>query len=276
MTDVGDDIMRDMTIGQFYSVDSAIHRLDPRVKIVITFVYVISLFFLRSFPTLFVAFIALLVYIGLSKVPVKYILKGTKGLIWFILFTVLLQMLTVQGSEAVFEWGIIRITVTGIISSCYLFARLILMIVGSSMMTYTTTPNSLTDGLEKLLKWMNKIKIPVHELAMMMSIALRFIPVLTEELDRIMKAQMARGIDFKEGNVFERLKKMMPIIVPLFVSAIRRSNDLALAMDARCYHGGEGRTKMKPLEYKNTDFAAYAFVILYLFMIVFVKKHIVV
>ena len=276
MTDVGDDIMRDMTIGQFYSVDSAIHRLDPRVKIVITFVYVISLFFLRSFPTLFVAFIALLVYIGLSKVPVKYILKGTKGLIWFILFTVLLQMLTVQGSEAVFEWGVIRITVTGIISSCYLFARLILMIVGSSMMTYTTTPNSLTDGLEKLLKWMNKIKIPVHELAMMMSIALRFIPVLTEELDRIMKAQMARGIDFKEGNVFERLKKMMPIIVPLFVSAIRRSNDLALAMDARCYHGGEGRTKMKPLEYKNTDFAAYAFVILYLFMIVFVKKHIVV
>ena len=158
MTDVGDDIMRDMTIGQFYSVDSAIHRLDPRVKIVITFVYVISLFFLRSFPTLFVAFIALLVYIGLSKVPVKYILKGTKGLIWFILFTVLLQMLTVQGSEAVFEWGVIRITVTGIISSCYLFARLILMIVGSSMMTYTTTPNSLTDGLEKLLKWMNKMK----------------------------------------------------------------------------------------------------------------------
>ena len=140
------------------------------------------------------------------------------------------------------------------------------------MMTYTTTPNALTEGLEKLFKWMNKLKVPVHELAMIMSIALRFIPVIVEELDRIMKAQMARGMDFTEGNIFERLKKIMPVIVPLFVSAIRRSNELALAMDARCYHGGEGRTKMKPLKYRREDYIAYIFVVLYLVMLIMVKK----
>ena len=138
------------------------------------------------------------------------------------------------------------------------------MIIGSSMMTYTTTPNALTDGLEKMLGWMKKMNVPVHEFAMIMSIALRFVPILTEELDKIMKAQMARGIDFKEGNLFVRLKKLMPILIPLFVSAIRRSNELALAMDARCYHGGEGRTKMKPLKYKRKDYVAYGFVMVYL------------
>lgn len=264
--------MREMTIGQFYSTDSLIHRLDPRVKIIITFIYVISLFFLRSFVTLGCAFIILMVYIMLSKVPLRYIVKGTKAIIWFIVFTVLLQMVTIQGSEAIFEFGIIRITRTGVYSSCYLFIRLILMMVGSSMMTYTTTPNALTEGLEKLFKWMNKLKVPVHELAMIMSIALRFIPVIVEELDRIMKAQMARGMDFTEGNIFERLKKIMPVIVPLFVSAIRRSNELALAMDARCYHGGEGRTKMKPLKYRREDYIAYIFVVLYLVMLIMVKK----
>ncbi len=264
--------MREMTIGQYYSTDSQIHRLDPRVKIVITFVYVISLFFLRSLPMYGLAFIMITVYIKLSNVPLRYILKGTKALIWFILFTVILQMFTVQGAEAVVEWKFIRITKAGIYSSGYLFLRLIFMIVGSSMMTYTTTPNALTDGLEKLLSWMNRLHVPVHELAMIMSIALRFIPVLTEELDRIMKAQMARGVDFKEGNVFERLRKLMPIIVPLFVSAIRRSNELALAMDARCYHGGEGRTKMKPLEYKRSDYIAYIIVVVYLIALFAIKK----
>lgn len=264
--------MREMTIGQYYSVDSLIHGLDPRVKIVITFVYVISLFFLRSFVMLGLALATLLVYIILSRVPLKYIIKGTKALIWFIIFTVVLQMFTIQGSETLFEWHFIRITRTGFYSSCYLFIRLILMIVGSSMMTYTTTPNSLTDGLEKLLGWMNKLRVPVHELAMIMSIALRFIPVLTEELDRIMKAQMARGMDFKEGNVFQRLRKLMPVIVPLFVSAIRRSNELALAMDARCYHGGDGRTKMKPLSYKGADYIAYVLLVLYLVMLIMIKK----
>lgn len=260
--------MRDITIGQFYSTDSLIHRLDPRVKIVITFLYVISLFFIRSIYIYGVAVLGLLVYIKLSKVPIRYILRGTKALGWIILFTVLFQLFSVQGTQNIFEWRFVRISTTGVYSATYLLFRLVLMIIGSSMMTYTTTPNSLTDGLEKLLSWMNRLHVPVHELAMIMSIALRFIPVLVEELDRIMKAQMARGVDFKEGNIIERLKKLMPIIVPLFVSAIRRSNELALAMDARCYHGGEGRTKMKPLEYKRQDYIAYIFVIAYLALVI--------
>lgn len=264
--------MREITIGQFYSTDSQIHRLDPRVKIVITFVYVISLFFLRSLQMFAAAFIVLLIYIKLSKVPVRYIAKGTKGLVWFIVFTVVLQMFTVQGAETIIDWRFLKITKVGMYSAGYLFLRLMLMIVGSSMMTYTTTPNALTDGLEKLLSWMNKLHVPVHELAMIMAIALRFIPVLTEELDRIMKAQMARGVDFKEGNVLERIKKLIPIIVPLFVSAIRRSNELALAMDARCYHGGEGRTKMKPLKYKRNDGIAYVLLAVYVVSLIVIKR----
>lgn len=264
--------MREMTIGQFYSTDSVIHRLDPRVKIMITFLYVISLFFIRNIYMYGIALVVLLLYIKISKVPISYIIKGTKAMAWIIAFTVILQLFTVQGVETVFEWGVLKITETGVYSAISLFLRLVMIIIGSSMMTYTTTPNSLTDGLEKLLKWMNKLGVPVHELAMIMSIALRFIPVLVEELDRIMKAQMARGVDFKEGNVIERIKKMMPIIVPLFVSAIRRSNELALAMDARCYHGGEGRTKMKPLEYKRNDYLAYVLVIIYLVMMIVLKN----
>lgn len=264
--------MREMTIGQYYSTDSLIHRLDPRVKIVNTFVYVISLFFMRNIIMYGAAMIVLLVYIKLSKVPLKYIIKGTKALFWIIFFTVVLQLFTIQGVETVFEWHFIKITETGIYSAVNLLLRLILIIIGSSMMTYTTTPNSLTDGLEKLFRWMNRIGVPVHELSMIMSIALRFIPVLVDELDRIMKVQMARGVDFKEGNIFERIKKLMPIIVPLFVSAIRRSNELAMAMDARCYHGGEGRTKMKPLEYKRNDHVAYILLAIYIVMVIALRN----
>ena len=264
--------MREMTIGQYYSTDSLIHRLDPRVKIVNTFVYVISLFFMRNIIMYGAAMIVLLVYIKLSKVPLKYIIKGTKALFWIIFFTVVLQLFTIQGVETVFEWHFIKITETGIYSAVNLLLRLILIIIGSSMMTYTTTPNSLTDGLEKLFRWMNRIGVPVHELSMIMSIALRFIPVLVDELDRIMKVQMARGVDFKEGNILERIKKLMPIIVPLFVSAIRRSNELAMAMDARCYHGGEGRTKMKPLEYKRNDHVAYILLLGYIAMVIVLRN----
>lgn len=264
--------MREMTIGQYYSTDSLIHRLDPRVKIVNTFVYVISLFFMRNIIMYGAAMIVLLVYIKLSKVPLKYIIKGTKALFWIIFFTVVLQLFTIQGVETVFEWHFIKITETGIYSAVNLLLRLILIIIGSSMMTYTTTPNSLTDGLEKLFRWMNRIGVPVHELSMIMSIALRFIPVLVDELDRIMKVQMARGVDFKDGNILERIKKLMPIIVPLFVSAIRRSNELAMAMDARCYHGGEGRTKMKPLEYKRNDHVAYILLAIYIVMVIALRN----
>lgn len=257
-------MVKDITIGQFYNADSAIHRLDPRVKIIIALVYVTTLFFDRN-PVLYAtAFVVLVAYIKVSKVPFKFIFKGLKALWMIILFTVILNLFTVKGTTVLLEWRFIRITEAGLLSAIYLGIRLIFMIIGSSMMTYTTTPNALTDGLEKMLGWMKKMNVPVHEFAMIMSIALRFVPILTEELDKIMKAQMARGIDFKEGNLFVRLKKLMPILIPLFVSAIRRSNELALAMDARCYHGGEGRTKMKPLKYQRKDYIAYGFVVVYL------------
>lgn len=266
-------MVRDMTIGQFYNTDSVIHRLDPRVKIIFTLVYVITLFFPRN-PFLYLAaFLMLAVYIRLSQVPLKFILKGLKALAMIILFTVVVNLFTVKGVTVVFQWRFIRITEAGLVSAVYLGLRLVFMIIGSGMMTYTTTPNALTDGLEKMLGWMKKLNVPVHEFAMIMSIALRFVPILVEELDKIMKAQMARGIDFKEGKLPARLRKLMPIILPLFVSAVRRSNELALAMDARCYHGGEGRTKMKPLQYCKQDYIACFFVTIYLaVMIVLVIK----
>lgn len=264
--------MRNMTIGQFYNVDSMIHRLDPRVKIVAVFMYVISLFFINNVYLFGVAFIMLATCIALSKVPLSYIVRGTKGIMGIIIITVLIQLLTVNGANVLVKWHFIKITTSGVRSAAFLFVRLILMIVGSSMMTYTTTPNALTDGLEKLLSWLKVFRVPVHELAMIMSIALRFIPVLVDELDRIMKAQMARGVDFNEGNVIIRVKRLMSIIVPLFVSVIRRSDELALAMDARCYHGDEGRTKMKPLSYKRADYIAYALVILYIVALIVLKK----
>lgn len=261
-------MIRDMTIGQFYNTDSMIHRLDPRVKITFAFVYVITLFFDRN-PFLYLsAFLALAGYIKLSKVPLKFIVKGLKALGMIILFTVIVNLFTVNGIKVLFEWKFIRITQNGFHSAVYLGLRLVLMIIGSSMMTYTTTPNALTDGLEKMFGWLKKLNVPVHEFAMIMSIALRFVPILVEELDKIMKAQLARGMDFKEGNLFVRLKKLMPVIIPLFVSAVRRSHELALAMDARCYHGGEGRTRMKPLIYQQRDYIGYVFVMFYLLIMV--------
>ena len=255
--------MRNITIGQFYNVDSVIHRLDPRVKILFALLFVVSLFVGRN-PVMFVvACIVLSVYIKLSHVPIKFIFRGTKTLGTLVLLTGLMNLFTVKGTSVVFEWGFIKITESGIQAAIYTSLRLILMMIGSSMMTYTTTPNSLTDGLEKMLGWLNKCGVPVHQFAMIMSIALRFVPVLVDELDKIMKAQTARGIDFNEGNLYQRLKKLVPILIPLLVSAIKRSEEPAMAMDARCYHGGEGRTKMKPLQYQRRDFVAYTLIFVY-------------
>lgn len=260
--------MRDITIGQFYNVDSVVHRLDPRVKMVFALVYVTTLFLDKN-PVLFLsAFIVLAVYIKLSNVPLKFIFRGMKMLGFIILFSGLLNLFTVKSIDIVFEWRFIRITEAGISAAIYTTLRLILMIIGSSMMTYTTTPNALTDGLEKMLGWMKAVGVPVHEFAMIMSIALRFVPVLVEELDKLMKAQMARGIDFNEGNLFVRLRKLIPILIPLLVSAMKRSGELAMAMDARCYHGGEGRTKMKPLNYRRRDYITYALIFVYLMSMV--------
>ena len=256
-------MIRDITIGQFYNVDSIIHRLDPRVKITFTLIYVIVLFMARS-PLLYgLAFLVLMLYIILAKVPLRFILKGLKALWFMILLTMVVTLFAVKGADILFQWKFIAITSTGVHSAVYLGLRLVFLIIGSSMMTYTTTPKALTEGLEHMMGWMKKLHVPVYELAMIMSIALRFVPILIEELDKIMKAQMARGVDFAEGNIFVRLKKLLPILIPLFVSSVKRSDDLALAMDARCYHGGEGRTKMKPLCYQRRDYLAYLLLLIY-------------
>ena len=257
-------MIRDITIGQYYPAQSPIHRLDPRVKIVCTLIFLISLFVQNSVLGYALAFVFLACMIHVSKVPAKFIGKGLKPIVILLLFTVAMNLFLTRGGAVLFHWGIITITETGLRTSVFMAVRLVLLVAGSSLMTFTTTPNGLTDGLEKLLHPLNRIHVPVHEISMMMSIALRFIPILLEETDKIMKAQIARGADFESGNIIQRAKAMIPILVPLFVSAFRRANDLAMAMEARCYRGGEGRTKMKPLHYQKRDRMAYLTLLVYL------------
>lgn len=256
-------MLRDITIGQYYNTDSILHRLDPRVKLLGTLFFLISLFLKRSIPVYLFITVVLITMIRLSHVPFSFIVKGLKVILVLLLLTVPMNLFLTQG-EVLVSWKIFSITREGIENAVYTVVRLIYLIIGSSLMTLTTTPNQLTDGLEKGLGFLNKIKVPVHEIAMMMSIALRFIPILMEETDKIMKAQMARGADFESGNLFKRVKSMVPLLVPLFVSAFRRAGDLAMAMEARCYRGGQGRTKMKPLKYEKRDRIAYLLMFLYL------------
>ena len=255
-------MLRDITIGQYYPTDSVIHKLDPRVKLFGTLLYVISLFCMQGILGIIVATLFMAGVITLSKVPFKFMVKGLKAIMILMLITALFNLFLTPGEVLVSFW-ILEITKEGLQNAVFMTIRLIYLILGTSIMTLTTTPNQLTDGLEKSLRPLNKIKIPVHAIAMMMSIALRFIPILIEETDKIMKAQMARGADFESGNMLKRVKNMIPLLVPLFVSAFRRADDLAMAMEARCYNGGGGRTKMKPLTYVKRDYIAYAVVIGY-------------
>ena len=255
-------MIRDITIGQYYKTNSLIHVLDPRVKLVGTIGFIISLFVFAKPAGFVVAAVFLAIAIILSKVPFSFIVRGLKPIMMLLAVTVVFNLFLVEGKTA-FHIGTLTITWEGIKSAAYLSVRLIMLIIGSSLMTLTTTPNHLTDGIESLLKPLKVIKVPVHEIAMMMSIALRFIPILLEETDKIMKAQTARCADFESGNIIKRAKGMLPILIPLFVSAFRRANDLAMAMEARCYCGGEGRTKMKPLRYRGLDWVAYAVILLY-------------
>lgn len=261
-------MIRNITIGQYYAADSVIHRLDPRVKVIGTLVYIISLFLFDSFWGYAVTIGCFCAVTVLSKVPFSYIVRGLKPVFFMLVFTAVLNLFWTPGT-AFFRLGMVQLTWEGLRKAVFLSFRLILLILGSSLMTLTTTPNQLTDALEKLLRPLRHLHVPVHEIALMMSIALRFIPILVEETDRIMKAQTARGADFESGNVMQRLRNMLPILVPLFVSAVRRANDLALAMDARCYHGGDGRTKMHPLRYRGRDFAAYLICIAYCVLLYF-------
>ena len=255
-------MIRDITLGQYYQADSVLHRLDPRVKLIATFVYVISLFVVNNLIGYGICFLFLALAIGLSKVPVKFMLRGMKAILFLLIITVIFNLFLTPGETLVSFW-VFKITKEGVKMAFTMAVRLSMLIVGSSVMTLTTTPNNLTDGLESVMKPLKKIKVPVHEIAMMMSIALRFIPILLEETDKIMKAQIARGADFESGNLFKKAKSMVPLLVPLFISAFRRANDLAMAMEARCYQGGEGRTKMKPLIYRKRDGIAYVIVVLF-------------
>ncbi len=260
-------MIRDITLGQYYPADSVLHRLDPRVKLLGTLIYVISLFMFQNFTGYIVATVFLVCLIVLSRVPVSFMVRGLKAVLILLIFTAVLNALLTPGRELVSFWKI-TITIEGLRFAAFMVLRIIYLIIGSSIMTLTTTPSSLTDGLEKGLGWMKILKVPVHEIAMMMSIALTFIPVLLEETDKIIKAQQARGADFDSGNLIHRVRSLVPILVPLFVSAFRRANDLAIAMEARCYRGGEGRTKLHPLKYSKRDFAAYLVMLLYLAAII--------
>ncbi len=256
-------MLRDITLGQYYQTESVIHRLDPRVKLAGTLLFIISLFFFRNFIGYLVAALFLAVVIGLSHVPFRFMVKGMRAVVFLLLITVVFNLFLTPGEALVSIWKL-TITKEGLATAVTMAVRLTMLIIGSSIMTLTTTPNNLTDGLEKGLRPLKLFKVPVHEVAMMMSIALRFIPILLEETDKIMKAQIARGADFESGNLIRRAKALVPLLVPLFISAFRRANDLAMAMEARCYRGGDGRTKMKPLIYKRRDGIAYLCILVYL------------
>ena len=249
-------MIKDITIGQYFPGHSPVHRMDPRMKLILTIFYIVILFVVSN-PFGFIPAVLFLVFAyGVSKIPVKMIAKSIKPILPIIIFTGVLNLLFIDGENVLFAAGPIHITVQGIYTSLKMALRLVLLIAGTSLMTYTTSPISLTDAIEQLLSPLKKVHFPAHELAMMMSIALRFIPTLVEETDKIMSAQKARGADMESGGLIQRAKALIPVMIPLFISAFRRAEELALAMECRCYHGGEGRTRMKQLRYTGVDFAA--------------------
>lgn len=249
-------MFKDITIGQFYPTDSAIHRLDPRTKIIFTLAYIILLFVVTNLWGYILAFAFLVYVIAVSRIPISYVVRGLKGLVLIILLTVILNMFMTPGT-VIAQWGVLQLTAEGLRISIYMAMRLIFLVAGTSMMTLTTSPIDLTDGMEFCMKGLPFIRHYAHELAMMMSIALRFIPTLMEETDKIMKAQKARGADFETGNIIARAKALIPVLVPLFVSAFRRADELATAMEARCYRGGENRTRMNQLRFEKRDGIAF-------------------
>ena len=250
-------MLKDITLGQFFPGHSVIHRLDPRTKLLMLVVYIVALFMAVSWVSYGVLFGFLAISIALSKIPVKSILKGMKPLVMILVFTAVLNIFFTEGETVLVNLGFAKITLEGLQRAFFMLIRILMLVTGTFLMTYTTSPIALTDGLESLLNPLKKIKVPVHELSMMMCIALRFIPTLIEETDKIMSAQKARGADFETGKLMDRIKALIPILVPLFISAFRRADELATAMECRCYQGGDGRTKMKLLRYKLRDFKTF-------------------
>ena len=264
-------MLKDITMGQYFPGNSLIHRLDPRTKILFLVVYIVALFSASNWFSYAFIFSFLTLVILLSKIPFKSILSGMKPLLMIIVFTCVLNIFFTTGEKVLIPLGRVKIYKEGVVRAVFMTLRIIMLITGTFLLTYTTSPIALTDGLESLLGPLKKLRLPVHELAMMMCIALRFIPTLIEETDKIMSAQKARGADFETGNLFQRVKALVPILVPLFISAFRRADELATAMECRCYQGGDGRTKMKLLRYKRLDLVTFVAAIM-LLAVVFVLR----
>ena len=250
-------MLKDITLGQFFPGNSVIHKLDPRTKLVMLIVYIVALFMAKSWISYAVMLVFLVGSIAISRIPPKSIVRGMKPLVLILIFTGILNIFFTTGEKVLISFWKITIYLEGLQRAFFMVVRILMLISGTFLLTYTTSPIALTDGLESLLNPLKAIKVPVHELAMMMCIALRFIPTLIEETDKIMSAQKARGADFETGSLIQRAKALIPILVPLFISAFRRADELATAMECRCYQGGEGRTKMKLLRYMRRDYLTY-------------------
>ncbi len=265
-------MLKDITLGQYFPGNSVIHRLDPRTKLVMLVAFIVALFSASGWIGYGACFVFLTTCIAVSRIPAKSFIRGMKPLLFILIFTAILNIFFTPGEQVLVSFWRISITLEGLLRAIMMLARILMLIACTFLLTYTTSPISLTDGLESLLNPLKVIKVPVHELSMMMCIALRFIPTLIEETDKIMSAQKARGADFESGKLTDRVKALVPILVPLFVSAFRRADELATAMECRCYQGGDGRTKMKLLRYKIWDYEAYGAGVL-LLTAVFVLNH---
>lgn len=261
-------MLSNITIGQFFPGNSPVHKLDPRTKIVLTVLFLVCIFMAKNFSGFVAIALFTLAMAKLSQIQLKFLVRGIKPILFIVVFTFLLNLFLGTGTDVLWKWWVLTITREGLRNAVFMAVRLVLIVTATQLLTLTTSPIALTDGLESLFKPLKKIGFPAHEIAMMMSIALRFIPTLIEETDKITKAQKARGADFESGGLLTRAKAMLPLLVPLFVSSFRRADELAMAMEARCYHGGEGRTKMKPLRYKLNDlFAAMVFILVFAIII---------
>ena len=265
-------MLKDITLGQYFPGNSVVHRLDPRTKLVMLVVYIVALFVAVSWISYGTMFLFLAMCIAISKIPLKSIVRGMKPLVFILIFTAILNIFFTEGETVLLSVWVVEITLEGLVRAFFMMIRILMLITGTFLLTYTTSPIALTDGLEALLNPLKVIKVPVHELSMMMCIALRFIPTLIEETDKIMSAQKARGADFETGKLMDRVRALVPILVPLFISAFRRADELATAMECRCYHGGEGRTKMKLLRYNRNDYAAYGVGVLLLAVVIVMKR----
>lgn len=250
-------MLKDITLGQYFPGDTVVHRLDPRTKLILTIVYIAALFSAGSWSGYALVFLALVAVMAVARIGPKAVLKGLKPLVVIIVFTAILNVFFTSGEDYVFHWRFIKITYTGLKNAVVMALRVLLLVAGTFLLTYTTSPLAITDGLERLLSPLKKLRVPVYELSLMMSIALRFIPTLIEETDRIMSAQKARGADLETGTIIERAKALLPLLIPLFVSSFRRADELATAMECRCYNGGEGRTRMKVLKMHGRDLWAF-------------------